>query len=140
MFFKLFKWVIYFVIFTFVLTIGSVFYVKSYKPGLVGDFNSTKSEAEQFGKTTDQLGCLASAIKRYDDCRDEFDCHMLNSLFLFGCLPASKPNIGFCQDVPNNQNEDATFAWIEKRCRLIERETIFCGQLFGVVIRHCHGV
>lgn len=96
------------------------------------------TEGKDFGKTADNQGCVDEAVKRYK--KDPgFLAAFANQGFLTGCLEASRPTTGFCDNVPLGD-----FAkmgeWRESQCRrydlqsgrdcqaLVMPVTMFCGE------------
>src|SRR5688572_11809008 len=57
------------------------------------------TEGKDFGKSTDNQGCVDEAFNRYK--KDPgFLSGIANQGFLTGCLEASRPTNGFCDNVP----------------------------------------
>lgn len=135
---KLFKYIIVFMVLSIALTVGSALFVKGTKMSMVTGLSESQDGGAEYGKQTDQLGCLAHALDGYDSCGDTFDCHIHNSLFLHSCLPEAKPNQGFCKQVPMSDDAVKAQTWKEGRCNSIGRPTVYCDQLFGVILKFCN--
>lgn len=96
-------------------------------PTLKAKLNRAKADGTEFGKTTDQNGCMVKAFM-LSPAADSFD--MSNTTFVNACLHASRPTANFCDGVPfvldrkwfddqcdkvGHVNEPCTSAFIAKR-------------------------
>jgi len=97
----------------------------------------TIAEATEFGKSTDNQGCLAESLTRYDRCENGFTCNVMNNVFLLHCLRASAPVPGFCDSVPRTDSMMDSVGWRLEQCEKYERSGTHCGNLFGQIQEYC---
>ena len=96
------------------------------------------TEGKEFGKTTDNQGCVDEAVKRYK--KDPgFLAAFANQGFLNGCLEVSHPTIGFCENIPLGDFKKMG-EWRESQCTrydlrsgrdcqaLVMPVAMFCGE------------
>src|SRR5262245_3352505 len=57
------------------------------------------AEGQQFGKQTDNQGCVDEGVSRYKK-EPGFGTAISTSIFMRTCLESSKPTPGFCDSVP----------------------------------------
>src|SRR4051794_34625054 len=86
-----------------VLVVGvvgvGVFYVMRNKDAWLARGKEVAEEGRNFGKTTDNQGCVDEGLSRYKR-EPGFTSILTNSIFMRMCLESSKPTAGFCNDVP----------------------------------------
>src|SRR2546421_13051221 len=81
------------------VVVASVIVVRKYGPELVEAGKQTVAEGQEYGRRTDNEGCVNEAVARHS--RSEgFGDIIKNTIFLRTCLDASRPTPGFCDDVP----------------------------------------
>jgi hypothetical protein len=123
------------------LIVGTVvagyFVVRRYGPGLVEAGKQTYSEGVEYGRRTDNEGCLNEAVAR--QARIDGIADMIkNNLFMRACLEASRPTPGFCDDVPRQTEFMKAITWQQRQCQRYglppEKQ---CSQLFGQVQQFC---
>lgn len=74
--------------------VGGIYLVRRYGPEVVEAGKKTIAEGEQYGKRTDNEGCLNEAVARHS--RSEgFGDLIKTNIFLRACLTASRPTPGF---------------------------------------------
>jgi hypothetical protein len=123
------------------LIVGTVvagyFVVRRYGPGLVEAGKQTYSEGVEYGRRTDNEGCLNEAVARQARA-DGFADLVKNNVFMRACLEASRPTPGFCDDVPRQTEFMKAIAWQQRQCQHYglppEKQ---CSQLFGQVQQFC---
>src|SRR5918992_2003193 len=124
-----------------VLVVGAVvagyFVVRSYGPGLMEAGQQTYNEGVEYGRRTDNEGCLNEAAAR--QARVEgFTDMVRNGIFMQTCLEASRPTPGFCDGVPRQIEIMKGVAWQQQQCKRFGlRPEQQCGQLFQGVQRFC---
>ena len=124
-----------------VLTVGTVvtgyFVVRRYGPGLMEAGKQTYGEGVEYGRRTDNEGCLNEAVARQARA-DGFADMVKNNVFMRACLEASRPTPGFCDDVPRQTEFMKAIAWQTRQCQRYglspEQQ---CSQLFGQVQQFC---
>src|SRR5918992_2278698 len=85
------------------LIVGAVlvgyFVVRRYGPGLMEAGKQTYSEGVEYGRRTDNEGCLNEAVARQARAGGFADL-IKNNVFMRACLEASGRTLGFCDAVP----------------------------------------
>jgi len=98
--------------------------------------NQARVEGEQFGEETDDQGCLDETLARHRRAAG-FSRTIAHRLFLGGCLSASEPTDGFCNQVPKLKDIMKSAAWQAKRCAEARLGDVYCRQLFQQVQIYC---
>lgn len=94
-------------------------------------------EGAEFGKTTNQQGCIDEGLKRNSKLGlFDFDAQGANEDFVLGCLPASAASPGFCDGVPSGV-KNIFVDWTEKKCEKINMPRPICTGIFDQQIRFC---
>jgi hypothetical protein len=117
--------------------IAGVYAVRRYGPELVEVGKQTVAEGEEYGRRTDNEGCVNEAVAR--QARAEGLRDMLkNDIFTRACLEASRPTPGFCDDVPRGVEFMKAIGWQAQQCKRYglppEKQ---CTQLFQQVQQFC---
>jgi hypothetical protein len=125
------------VVMVIALIVGGVYIARRYGPELVEATKQTVGEAQEYGRRTDNEGCLNEALAR--QARAEgFGDMIKNNMFLRACLESSRPTPGFCDDVPRPIEFMKSAQWQLDRCKQYglppEKQ---CGQLFQQVQQFC---
>ena len=92
-------------------------------PVLKAKLDKAKADGAEFGKTTDQDGCMtkAYALAPTDDGWD-----ISQEEFTKGCLLSSKPSPGFCDDVPFIFRRE----WFANQCKAVGQNDNSCLTAF----------
>ena len=119
-----------------VVVVG-VIVVRKYGPELVEAGKQTVAEGQEYGRRTDNEGCVNEAVARHS--RSEgFGDMIKNTIFLRTCLDASRPTPGFCDDVPRRFEFVKSAEWQLQQCKRYglspEKQ---CAQLFQQVQQFC---
>ncbi len=131
---KVVLWIILFIIVAgFAGCVGLVRWVKNSAP----EFEEVMSQAQEFGKQTDENGCLQQALSSQDECQG-FRCNLKASIFFSACLPASKPSNGFCDHAPAGNSIKKQAEWSLAKCKQLKRDDQMCVQLMTHVSNHCN--
>jgi len=93
-------------------------------------------EGKEFGKGTDNRGCLSEAVARYKK-SPGFGSAISVNLFLKSCLKTSRPAVGFCDGVPRRTEFVKSAEWQLKQCADVDIRDSYCGQIFGLVQEYC---
>src|SRR5215216_6239350 len=117
--------------------VAGFFVVRRYGPGLVEAGKQTFNEGVEYGRGTDNEGCLNEAVTR--QARAEGLTDMIkNSVFMRSCLESSSPTPGFCDGVPRQTEFMKAIGWQAQQCKRYglppEKQ---CGQLFQQVQQFC---
>ena len=113
------------------------FIARTYGPGLVEMGKQTYSEGVEYGRRSDNEGCLNEAVARQARA-DGFGDMIKNNVFMRACLEASRPTQGFCDAVPRQTEFMKSIAWQQQQCARHglppEKQ---CSQLFSQVQQFC---
>jgi hypothetical protein len=126
-----------FVVLVVGVAVAGVIVVRRYAPGLVEAGKQTITEGQEYGRRTDNEGCLNEAVARHS--RSEgFTDIIRNTIFMRACLDASRPTPGFCDDVPRRFEFVKSAEWQLQQCKRYglspEKQ---CAQLFQQVQQFC---
>lgn len=113
------------------------FWLQAQAPKFKAAGKAVLAEATEFGKSTDNQGCLEESLERDDRCDGGFRCHVLNNLFFLQCLKVSSPLAGFCDGVPGADSFTETVAWRLDQCEQRGRTGTSCGTFFGQMQEYC---
>jgi len=119
---------------------AGVFWWMKNKDALLARAKEVVAEGKQFGRQSDNQGCVDEALSRYKK-EPGFSSAMSNNFFLRSCLEASRPTPGFCDSVPRATEFMKTAEWQLNQCRRVDLSTDnYCRQLFQPVQQFCeHG-
>ncbi len=122
-------------------TIGAgVYWWAKNKDALFGKAKEAVTEGRDFGRQSDNQGCVDEAVARYK--KDPgFGSAISANLFHKACLESSRPTTGFCNDVPKITEFMKSAEWRAAQCRRVElSKDRYCQQLFQPVQEFCeHG-
>ena len=118
-------------------TVAGVYFGKKYLPGLVETVKQTGDEGKEYGRRTDNEGCVNEAAARHSRA-EGFGDMVKNGIFLRACLESSRPTPGFCDGVPRQVEFIKGAQWQLQQCKRYglapEKQ---CGQLFQQVQQFC---
>ena len=128
-----------------ILAVGAGYYWwQTHGPALKAEVQALKAQAQaeiakatEFGRSTDNQGCLEESLGRYARCEGGFTCNAMNNGFLSHCLKASSPAAGFCDGVPATGSVTRSVVWRLDQCEQRGRTETLCGNLFGQVQKYC---
>lgn len=125
------------VVIIIVLFVGFVIFMKFTPQGRTLDQRLTalENEGTEFGKTTDQRGCIKEGLARGKKITD-ITSQVGNRDFVRGCLRSSQASPGFCDDVPSIVGKMFT-DWEAKQCEKIHSPTVACQDVMKEVIIFC---
>ena len=125
------------VVLIIVTVVAGVIVVRRYGPQLVEMGKQTVEEGAQYGRRTDNEGCLNEAVARHGRA-EGFGDMVKNGIFLRACLESSRPTPGFCDGVPRQVEFIKGAQWQLQQCKRYglapEKQ---CGQLFQQVQQFC---
>jgi hypothetical protein len=86
--------------------------------GLSGHADQAEKDGVDFGKGTDQAGCLHEAQQRLKVATKsgDFIKRRETQLFLNGCFQTSRGTAGFCDNAPKADNFLDVRKWSQERC------------------------
>ena len=116
---------------------AGVFYVMKNKDAWMARAKEVATEGRDFGRGTDNQGCVDESIARYK--KDPGISSVIsNSVFLRPCLEASRPTSGFCDNVPKQTEFIKTAQWRLEQCRQVGLSSDSnCQNLFTPVQQFC---
>jgi len=114
---------------------GTYWWSKHGRP-FVESGRKARIEGEQVGEETDDQGCLDEALVRHKRSRGLAQS-IGHSLFLKGCLSASEPTSGFCDQVPKGKDAAESARWRTTKCAGAGLSDPACPQLFAQVQEYC---
>ncbi len=119
------------------VVVGGVVWWSRNKDKLVGRMKEVVTEGREFGRNTDNQGCVDENLSRYK--KDPgFSSAISASLFARACLEASRPTQGFCTDVPKPTEFVKSGQWRVAQCRRVDLSgDSYCQQLFQPVQEYC---
>ena len=107
-----------------------------------GRYATTEKAGEEFGRTTDQQGCVDEGLRQTRNAPHETFAERYETLFIdaatVGCLRTAKSTANFCEDVPRPRDSQRDLAWKELQCAkagLVGRPP--CNKVFDRVITEC---
>jgi hypothetical protein len=120
------------------VVVAGVYLARKYVPELVEAGKQTVAEGQEYGRRTDNEGCLDEAVARHGRSEGITDVIKIN-IFLRACLDASRPTPGFCDTVPQPTEFIRSAQWRVEECKRhglsTERQ---CDQLFQQVQQFCY--
>ncbi len=124
-----------------VLIVGVValagFWFYKNKDALVAKTKAIATEARDFGRTTDNQGCVDESISRYK-ADPGFTTAISTTIFMRICLDQSRPTPGFCDNVPRQTEFIKTAQWRIEQCRRVElSRDNNCQNLFTPIQQFC---
>ncbi len=112
------------------------YWLSRHKNEILESGMNARKEGAEFGRRTDDHGCLAEGLRRHRE-HHGFSDAILNNLFLSGCLDATRPTEDFCEGVPRSSEMMESIRWRLKKCTDENLSDSYCGNLFAEVQKHC---
>ena len=107
------------------------------KDRLISQAKEVATEGQDFGKNSDNQGCVDESVSRYKQ-EPGFGNAISSSIFMRMCLDASRPTPGFCDDVPRATEFVKSAQWRVEQCQRIDlSRDNYCQQLFQPVQEFC---
>jgi hypothetical protein len=125
------------VVLAVVVGVAGYIVVRKYGPGLMAAAEKSVNEGREYGRQTDNEGCVNEAASRHAHVKG-FGEMVKNGVFMRACLEASRPTPGFCDGVPGRLEFMKSADWQLDRCKrygLTPQQQ--CGQLFQQVQQFC---
>ena len=119
-----------------VIAAGGIWFYRN-KDALKAKLDTVTTEARDFGKNTDNEGCVTESISRYK-IEPGITSAMSNAIFVRVCLDSSRETPGFCDAVPKQREFMKTAQWRKEQCQRagLERDS-YCESLFTPVQQFC---
>src|SRR5258708_9654672 len=116
---------------------AGVYYVSRNKDAWLAKGKADASEGRDFGRSSDNQGCVDESISRYKK-EPGFGSAISNSIFMQSCLDASRPTPNFCADVPKVTEFMKSAEWRADQCRKTDLSSDrYCQQLCQHVQQFC---
>ena len=94
-------------------------------------------EGVEFGRTTDQRGCMDEGLKRGQQLKTlDIAGSVENQFFVESCLQTSRVTPGFCDGVPSSFKNIFT-DWSEKQCEKMDLPATICEGIVEEQIEFC---
>ncbi len=117
--------------------VGGVVWWSRNKDKLLARGKEVMTEGRDFGRNTDNQGCVDESISRYKK-EPGFTSAISTSLFTRACLDASRATPGFCSDVPKPTEFIKSSQWRVEQCRRVDlSKDSYCQQMFQPVQEFC---
>lgn len=117
--------------------VGGVVWWSRNKDKLLARGKEVMTEGREFGRNTDNQGCVDESMSRYKK-EPGFTSAISTSLFTRACLDASRPTPGFCSDVPKPTEFIKSGQWRVEQCRRADlSKDSYCQQMFQPVQEFC---
>jgi hypothetical protein len=119
-----------------VIVAGAVWWSRN-KDALISRAKEVVAEGQDFGRQTDNRGCVDEGISRYK--KDPGMGNAISSgIFMRTCLNESKPTPGFCDEVPKETEFIKSGKWRAEQCRNYGLAgDSYCQNLFQSVQQYC---
>jgi len=119
-----------------VIVAGVVWWSRN-KDKLIGRAKEVMTEGREFGRNTDNQGCVDESVSRYK--KDPgIGSVISDSIFTRACLESSRPTRGFCDDVPKQTEFIRTAQWRIEQCRKVDlSQDSNCQNLFTPIQQFC---
>ena len=119
------------------VVVGGVVWWGRNKDKLVGRMKEVVTEGREFGRGTDNQGCVDETVSRYKK-EPGFTSVISNSIFTRACLDTSRPTPGFCNEVPKVSEFMKSAEWRKSQCTRIDLGSdSYCPQMFQPVQEFC---
>ena len=117
--------------------VGGVVWWSRNKDKLLARGKEVMTEGRDFGRNTDNQGCVDESISRYKK-EPGFTSAISTSIFTRACLDASRATPGFCSDVPKPTEFMKSAEWRAAQCRRVDlSKDSYCQQMFQPVQEFC---
>jgi hypothetical protein len=117
--------------------VGGVVWWSRNKDKLMGRAKEMVTEGREFGRSTDNQGCVDETVSRYKK-EPGFTAVISNSIFTRACLDTSRPTDGFCNDVPKVSEFMKSAEWRKSQCTRVDLASdSYCPQMFQPVQEFC---
>jgi len=119
------------------VVIAGVFWISHNKDAWIARGKEVMTEGRDFGRKTDNQGCVDESISRYK--KDPgFTGTISNGIFMRGCLESSRPTPDFCDDVPRQTEFIKSAQWRLSQCTHVDlQKDNNCQNLFAPVQQFC---
>ena len=119
------------------VVVGGVVWWSRNKDKLMGRAKEIVTEGREFGRNTDNQGCVDESLSRYKK-EPGLGSAISANIFTKTCLETSRPTSGFCTDVPKITEFMKSAEWRKSQCSRVDLSSdSYCPQLFQPVQEFC---
>jgi hypothetical protein len=117
--------------------VAGLLVARRYGPELIQENKQAMDEGQEYGRRTDDVGCLNEAVARQARVTGFRDM-LKNNFFTRSCLEVARPTPGFCEGVPRRLEFMKGVAWQAQQCKRygLGPETQ-CSQFFQQIQQFC---
>ena len=116
--------------------VGALWWANN-KDAIIAQARENRDAGLAFGEKTDNTGCLQESLTPHGQC-GAFTCHVSNNLFFSACLENSRPNEGFCTNVPRVEEFVSSAQGRIRQCSDRSLSDNYCAELFGEIQKYCN--
>jgi hypothetical protein len=117
--------------------VAGLLVARRYGPELIQENKQALDEGQEYGRRTDDVGCLNEAVARQARVAGFRDM-LRNNFFTRSCLEVARPTPGFCEGVPTRLEFMKSIGWQAEQCKRygLGPETQ-CSQFFQQIQQFC---
>ena len=105
------------------------------------DHNPERPKGEEFGRGTDQQGCVDESLRRIREYPESTFSEKIEKVYIpsfaTGCFSSCKPSKDFCDGVPRVKEALDSFIFVEHQCQRAGLDRGTCHNVFRRVIKEC---
>ena len=117
--------------------VASFLVVRRFGPAVIEETKQAMAEGQEYGRRTDDVGCLNEGVARQARVTGFRDM-LKNNFFTRSCLEVARPTPGFCADVPRRLEYTKSIGWQAQQCKRYglgpEQQ---CSQFFQQIQQYC---
>lgn len=129
------------VVVIFMIALAGIFFYLQSDKDLARATEASEVEGHDFGKTTDQRGCMKEGLARATTSNDfKPKLGIVRGTFIRACLESSRPAPGFCDGVPKRSLANpSNYDWTIQQCEKIRMDSskTGCKLVFDEQARFC---
>ncbi|MFM9903254.1 MAG: hypothetical protein ACKVQJ_01635 [Pyrinomonadaceae bacterium] len=100
-------------------------------------YSDAVAQGPEFGKTTDQNGCMNEGFARLKGVADPTIAQLsANRMFVRGCFETARPIADFCTNVPSIPFSD----WVRSECKKLGKSDAACLNVMDCRHSFCNGL
>jgi hypothetical protein len=117
--------------------VAGLLVARRYGPELVQENRQAMTEGQEYGRRTDDVGCMNEGVARQAHVTGFRDM-LKNNFFTRACLEVARPTPGFCEGVPRRLEIMKSVGWQAQQCKRygLGPETQ-CSQFFQQIQQFC---
>jgi len=118
------------------ITGGAWYWWKHHSVEFLEAGKATLADGRRSGESLEEGGCVIRAVESHKGERS-IGSAIRNSVWLSACLQTSKPQQGFCDGVPSQDNPLAVGVWAASACAYHVLSDPYCHTLFQEISKYC---